>query len=166
MLLAGCGGSGGSAADAGAPIIRGAAPFEITNTQLTVPVGSSIVVTTTGGSAISGGMDQGFNTTGACTLGFMGGNPITATVPGECIVTAWSVIDNSGGKKERDMVTFTFTAAPALTADAPALTVSGTPTNPLVGETVTLTTAGGSGERRRVVHGVDLLSVYSRLHGD
>ena len=145
MLLAGCGGSGGSAADAGAPIIRGAAPFEITNTQLTVPVGSSIVVTTTGGSAISGGMDQGFNTTGACTLGVMGGNPITATVPGECIVTAWSVIDNSGGKKERDTVTFTFTAAPALTADAPALTVSGTPTNPIAGETVTLTTAGGSG---------------------
>ena len=152
MLLAGCGGSGGSSADAGAPIIRGAAPFIISNTPTTFAVDTIINVTTSGGTT---GRFKEVTTTGVCAKeGISFSTAVKATVPGECIVTVTQEATTDGDAmegltqkptKERATATFTFTAAPALTADAPALTVSGTPTNPIAGETVTLTTAGGSG---------------------
>ena len=152
ILLAGCGGSGGTTADAGAPIIRGNTTFTISNTPTTFAVDTTIIVTTSGGT--TGGLKQ-VTTTGVCAREGIEYSPaVRATVPGECIVTVTqrATADGDAGEwitmtplTERATATFTFTAAPALTADAPALTVSGTPTNPIAGETVTLTTAGGSG---------------------
>jgi uncharacterized repeat protein (TIGR02543 family) len=157
LLLAGCGGSGGTTADAGAPIIRGATTFRISNTPTTFAVDTTIIVTTSGGTT---GRNKEVTTKGVCAReGTAVSTAVKATRAGECIVTMTQRAATGDATDftmtplmETATATFTFTAAPALTADAPALTadapaltVSGTPTNPIAGETVTLTTAGGSG---------------------
>ena len=87
MLLAGCGGSGGSSADAGAPVIRGDAPvavaLSVSNSPPSGTVDKSITLTTAGGSS-----------TGAVTFAVMGNGctitdaSLTASTTGTCNVTA------------------------------------------------------------------------------
>ena len=104
MLLAGCG-SGGSSAEAGAPVIRGDAPvaaatLTVSNTTMTGTVGTPITLTSAGGSATDK-VSFTTTTTGCTAIDAS----LSATTAGPCIVTATQVTQTSPA------VTFTFTAS-------------------------------------------------------
>ena len=112
MLLAGC---GGSAADAGAPVIRGDAPvapatLTVSNTTMTGTVGTPITLTSAGGD----GTDKNFASSTNCAVTDTLLAPIsTATAPVTCSVTA------NQGALTSAAVTFTFAAAVAVAPGPP-----------------------------------------------
>jgi uncharacterized repeat protein (TIGR02543 family) len=134
MLLAGC---GGSAADVGAPVIRGdlgTGALIVSNTTTTGTVGTPITLTSTGGT----GTDTvTFTSSADCTVSEKTSlaPTATATAPVACTVAA------TQGAQTSEAVTFTFTAAAAATP----LTVSGTPKTAVAGTPISLTSTGGSG---------------------
>ena len=127
VLLAGCGGSGGSSAEAGAPVIRGDA-FRLSGTPSEGIVGTTtITLSTTGGT---NGATLLYETTeSGCILD---GASLTATVAGPCTVTA-----TKGTTTGRP---FMFN---------PPLTVTG-PVTGLVGRSITLGARGGFNSGRDV----------------
>jgi hypothetical protein len=103
MLLAGCGGSEGSPAEASAPIIRGVphpnGRLTVSNTLLTGLAGSYIALTASGGL---GNGAVNFTVTGTgCSVD---GKLLNATVAGTCIVTATKESSTSGKDDVRGRV--------------------------------------------------------------
>jgi hypothetical protein len=131
MLLAGCGGSGGTTADAGAPVIRGdvaaTSSLTVSGTSATAVAGNTITLTSAGGT----GTDAvSYATTG--TECHVTGTSLTATAAGICTVTATKGTQTA-------TAAFTYTAA---TVSAP-----GTPPAPTVvagSAKVTATVAAGT----------------------
>ena len=87
MLLAGCGGSGGSATEAGAPVIRGevvaTSSLTVTGTPATAAVGTPIALTSAGGT----GTDPVVYETASAGCKVTD-SLLTATAAGTCVVTA------------------------------------------------------------------------------
>ena len=85
MLLAACGGSGGSATEAGEPVIRGdvAATLTVTGIPASAVVGTTIVLTTVGGTSASP-VSYATTSTGCAVTA----SSLTATAAGTCTVTA------------------------------------------------------------------------------
>ena len=135
LLLAGCGGSGGSAADA--PVVRGDAPvaadaaLTVSNSTTTGTVGTPITLTYAGGSSTGTVV---FASSADCTVSGTSLAPTaTATAPVTCSVTA------TQGTQTSAVVTFTFTAAAV--APGPPL-----PPTVVAGDhQVTVTVAAGPG---------------------
>ena len=142
VLLAGCGGSAGSSAESGAPVIRGDAPvaapatLTVSNTTMTGTVGTPITLTSTGGSSTD---TVNYTATTGCTAS---GALLSATVAGTCDVTATQLVVATQVTQTSAPVTFKFEAVAA--AATSTLTVIGTPSNADKTETITLTTSGGS----------------------
>ena len=142
VLLAGCGGSAGSSAESGAPVIRGDAPvaapatLTVSNTTMTGTVGTPITLTSTGGSSTD---TVNYTATTGCTAS---GSLLSATVAGTCDVTATQLVAATQVTQTSAPVTFKFEAVAA--AATSTLTVIGTPSNADKTETITLTTSGGS----------------------
>ena len=142
VLLAGCGGSAGSSAESGAPVIRGDAPvaapatLTVSNTTMTGKVGTPITLTSTGGSSTD---TVNYTATTGCTAV---GSLLSATVAGTCDVTATQLVAATQVTQTSAPVTFKFEAVAA--AATSTLTVIGTPSNADKTETITLTTSGGS----------------------
>ena len=103
MLLAGCGGSGGSATESGAPVIRGdvttTSSLTVTGAPATAAVGTSIALTSAGGTGTDP-VSYATTSTGCA----VDGSSLTATDPGTC-----AVIATKG--TQTGTATFTFTAA-------------------------------------------------------
>ncbi len=130
MLLAGCGGSGGSATEASEPVIRGdvttTSSLTVTGAPATAAVGTSIALTSAGGTGTDP-VSYATTSTGCAITD----SSLTATAAGTCAVTATK-------GPQTGTVTFTFTAA---TVSAP-----GRPPVPtvVVGDgKVTVTVAAG-----------------------
>ena len=149
MLLAGCGGSGGSAADAGATVIRGDAEANaaVAQTALTVDTPSTGTVGTAGTAMVLSA--SGGSGTGTLTLTVTGTDcsvtdtsKLNATAAATCIVTAQKAA--STGYLEATSAPKTFTFGAAAVAQA-ALTVSNTPLYGNVGTNIELVWSGGSG---------------------
>ena len=107
MLLAGCGGSGGSASDASTPVIRGDAAatssLTVSGTPATAAVGATIALSSVGGT----GTDPVFYATSS-TGCVITGNSLTAADAGTC-----AVIATRG--TETGTASFTFTVARTVT---------------------------------------------------
>ena len=134
MLLVGCGGSGGSSADAGATVIRGDAPvaaLSVSNTTMTGTVGTAITLMRAGGSATD---EVSFATTDSgCVVSVAS---LSTNAAGTCTVTV------TQGTQTSAAVTFTFAAAASI--DQALFAITNTVTSNLAGKTRVWTT-GGSG---------------------
>ena len=142
MLLAGCGGSAGSSADAGAPVIRGDA-FRVSGAPSKGIVGTTITLSTTGGT--SGATLLYETTESGCLVD--DDDVLTATVAGPCTVTA------TKGTTTVSMFVFN-----------PPLTVRG-PFTGLVGRSISLRAQFGFGNGHDVDYTVtgDNCSVQQEL---
>lgn len=129
----------GLTSGAGAATLHNQATLSISNTVLSNPTGSTVNVTTAGGSG-SGAVT--FTATGAhCTIGHTNGH-LTASVAATCVVTAAKAASGSYKAATSAPKTFHFVASTAQSA----LSVAGTPGTALaVGMSVALSTTGGSG---------------------
>ena len=113
VLLAGCGGSAGSSAESGAPVIRGDAPvaapatLTVSNTTMTGTVGTPITLTSTGGSSTD---TVNYTATTGCTAS---GALLSATVAGTCDVTATQLVAATQVTQTSMPVTFKFEAVAA-----------------------------------------------------
>jgi len=112
------------------------AAFSISNTVLTNPVGTSVTITTAGGSG-TGAITYALSTPNPlCSLV---GSTVTVSQPATCSVTATKAAQGLFASITSSAVVFTFQGPQA------AFSISNaTLTNP-VGTSVTLTTVGGSG---------------------
>ena len=140
MLLAGCGGSGGSATNASTPVIRGdgaaTSSLTVSGTPATAAVGTPIALTSAGGTGA--GTVTYVTTSAGCVVT---GASLTATAAGTCAVTATQGAQTG---------TATFTFAIPLTSSL-TVTVPGTPPAPSVvagdskvGATVAAGATGGT----------------------
>ncbi len=135
MLLAGCGGSGGSATDASTPVIRGdvatTSSLTITGTPATAVFGTPIALTSAGGTGTDA-VSYATTSTGCLVTG----SSLTATAAGTCAVTA-----TQGTQTGTAMFTFT-AATSSLTVSAPGTPAA--PTGDAGDGKVTVTVAQGS----------------------
>lgn len=129
----------GLTSSAGAVTLRNQASLSISNTALVNKIGSTVNVTTSGGS---GAGAVTFAVTGThCTIGHTNGH-LTAAVAATCVVKATKAANGSYKAATSAAKTFSFKAA----SNQAALSVAATPGTALVvGMSATLSATGGSG---------------------
>ena len=138
MLLAGCGGSGGSASDASTPVVRGdvaaTSSLAVSGTPATAAVGATIALSTAGGTGTEA-VSYATSGTGCKVTD----SSLTATAAGTCAVTATK-------GTQTGTATFTFAIPLTLPSDT-AVSAPGTPPVPTVvagTDKVTVTVAPGT----------------------
>ncbi len=134
MLLAGCGGSSGSASDTSTPVIRGdvaASSLTVTGSPATAAVGTHITLTSAGGTGTEA-VSYSTTSDGCKVIGAW----LKTNTAGTCAVTATQGMQTG-------TATFTFTAA----ASSSDVSVPGTPPAPTVvagDRKITVTVARGT----------------------
>ena len=123
---------------AGAGTLAPQSPLLLSGSAGSVTVGSTITLSTTGGSS-SGAVYYYTNTPGC----LISGSSLSASVAGTCSVMAIKVGDTTYAGVASSLVSFIFSSS-NLSAQAP-LSVSGSPSTTTVGSTISLSPVGGSG---------------------